>query len=168
MILLINICKKRLHYHEFVKPVEDILNKEIYNFILKKLEESHIGKNIVFEIIESEGIENFDQVLEFINDVKQYGAKISIDDFGTGYSNFEYLMKLKVDYIKIDGSMIKNIDSDKNSQMITNSIVSFARSMNIKTVAEFVHSKNVAEKVRELEVDFSQGYYFGEPTDSIR
>jgi diguanylate cyclase (GGDEF)-like protein len=148
--------------------VEDILNKEIYNFILKKLEESHIGKNIVFEIIESEGIENFDQVLEFINDVKQYGAKISIDDFGTGYSNFEYLMKLKVDYIKIDGSMIKNIDSDKNSQMITNSIVSFARSMNIKTVAEFVHSKNVAEKVRELEVDFSQGYYFGEPTDSIR
>ena len=147
--------------------VEDILNKEIYHYIIQKLEEYGIGNQIVFEIIESEGIENFDQVLEFINDVKQYGAKISIDDFGTGYSNFEYLMKLKVDYIKIDGSMIKNIESDKNSQMITKSIVSFAKSMNIKTVAEFVHSKNVFEQVKELEVDFCQGYYFGEPTDLI-
>ncbi|MFY9143492.1 EAL domain-containing protein [Sulfuricurvum sp.] len=147
--------------------VEDILNKEIYNFILKKLGESGIGQKIIFEIIESEGIENFDQVLEFIESVKKYGAKISIDDFGTGYSNFEYLMKLKVDYIKIDGSMIKNIDTDKSSQMITKTIVDFAKNMNILTVAEFVHSKNVAEKVRELEVDYSQGYYFGEPVDTV-
>lgn len=147
--------------------VEDILNKEIYHFILKMLEKSSIGKQIVFEIIESEGIENFNQVLEFINDVKRFGVKISIDDFGTGYSNFEYLMKLKVDYIKIDGSMIKNIDSDKNSQMITASIVSFAKNMKIQTVAEFVHSKNVFEKIKELEVDYAQGYYFGEPTDTI-
>lgn len=159
---------KNLPYFVSVNiSVEDILNKEIYHYIIKKLEEYAIGEQIVFEIIESEGIENFDQVLEFINEVKQYGAKISIDDFGTGYSNFEYLMKLKVDYIKIDGSMIKNLESDQNSQMITKSIVSFAKSMNIKTVAEFVHSKNVFEKVKELEVDFSQGYYFGEPTDTI-
>jgi diguanylate cyclase (GGDEF)-like protein len=147
--------------------VEDILNKEINGFIINKLQESAIGQKIVFEIIESEGIENFNQVLEFIENVKQYGVGISIDDFGTGYSNFEYLMKLKVDYIKIDGSMIKNIDKDQNSQMITRSIVNFAKNMNIKTVAEFVHSKNVFEKVKELEVDFSQGYYFGEPTDRI-
>ncbi|MDD5716516.1 MAG: EAL domain-containing protein [Sulfuricurvum sp.] len=148
--------------------VEDILNREIYNFIFKKLEETQIGKKIIFEIIESEGIENFNQVIEFIESVKQYGVKISIDDFGTGYSNFEYLMKLKVDYIKIDGSMIKNLDNDKNSQTITKSIVDFAKNMNIKTVAEFVHSKNVYEKVREFDVDYSQGYYFGEPTDLIR
>jgi len=147
--------------------VEDIINKETNKFILKKLQESTIGSRIVFEIIESEGIENFDQVLEFIDNVKQYGAKISIDDFGTGYSNFEYLMKLKVDYIKIDGSMIKNIDSDVNAQMITKTIVSFAKSMNIQTVAEFVHSKNVFEKVQEMNVDFSQGYYFGEPVAVI-
>ena len=147
--------------------VEDILNKEMYQFILAKLRDSGIGKKIVFEIIESEGIENFALVLKFIENVKQYGAKISIDDFGTGYSNFEYLMKLKVDYIKIDGSMIKNIDTDQNSQMITKTIVNFANSMKIKTVAEFVHSKNVAEKVQELGVDYSQGYYFGEPKATI-
>ena len=147
--------------------VEDIINKDTNKFILKKLQESNMGSQIVFEIIESEGIENFEQVLEFIDSVKQYGAKISIDDFGTGYSNFEYLMKLKVDYIKIDGSMIKNIDSDENAKMITKTIVDFAKSMNIQTVAEFVHSKNVYEKVRELEVDFSQGYYFGEPVGTL-
>jgi EAL domain-containing protein (putative c-di-GMP-specific phosphodiesterase class I) len=148
--------------------VDDIVNKDIYKFIMDKLKNSPISKNIVFEIIESEGIENFDQVLEFINSVKSYGAKISIDDFGTGYSNFEYLMKLKVDYIKIDGSMIKNIDTDKNSQMITQTIVEFAKKMNIKTVAEFVHSKDVFDKIAELGVDYTQGYYFGAPTQEIK
>ena len=124
-----------------------------------------MGNRIIFEIIESEGIENFEQVLEFINDTKQYGAKIAIDDFGTGYSNFEYLMKLKVDYIKIDGSMIKSIDTDKNSQMVTQTIVEFAKKMKIQTIAEFVCSKNVFDKVTELNVDYAQGYYFGEPRD---
>ena len=97
--------------------------------------------------------------------MKQYGAKISIDDFGTGYSNFDYLMKLKVDYIKIDGSMIRDIDKDKNSQIITQTIVEFAKKMNIQTIAEFVYSKNVFEKIRKLNVDYAQGYYFGEPTE---
>ena len=147
--------------------VEDILNKEIYNFIFNKLKNSDIGNRVIFEIIESDGIENFDEVLEFINEVKKYGARVSIDDFGTGYSNFEYLMKLKVDYIKIDGSMIKNIDVDKNSQMITQTIVEFAKKMNIQTVAEFVCSKNIFDKIVELDVDFAQGYYFGEPTEHI-
>lgn len=144
--------------------VQDILNKEIYSLIIQKLLHENVGKNIVFEIIESEGIENFEQVLAFITEVKKYGAKISIDDFGTGYSNFEYLMKLKVDYIKIDGSMIKSIDTDKNSQMITQTIVEFAKKMNIQTVAEFVCSKNVFDKVASLNVDYAQGYYFGEPS----
>ncbi|MDA3909494.1 MAG: EAL domain-containing protein, partial [Sulfurimonas sp.] len=147
--------------------VEDILNREIYNFILEKLRTSQMSERVVFEIIESDGIENFDEVIEFINEVKKYGARVSIDDFGTGYSNFEYLMKLKVDYIKIDGSMIKNIDTNKDSQLITQTIVEFAKKMNIQTVAEFVYSKNIFDKVVELDVDFAQGYYFGEPSETI-
>ena len=187
-VYFLELAKKNKLYHQLTKimiektfekfhdlscsvsinvSVEDILNKEIYNFILEKLEKSNMGERIGFEILESEGIENFDKVLEFIKDVKRYDVSISIDDFGTGYSNFEYLMKLKVDYIKIDGSMIKNIDTDKNSQMITQTIVEFAQKMNIKTVAEFVYSKNVFEKVAELNVDFVQGYYFGEPSQNI-
>lgn len=147
--------------------VEDILNKEINEYILEKLSKCEISHKIVFEIIESEGIENFDEVFKFINDIKKFNTKVSIDDFGTGYSNFEYLMKLNVDYIKIDGSMVKNIDIDENSMMITQTIVEFAKRMNIQTVAEFVYSKEVYEKVAELGVDYAQGYYFGEPKEEL-
>ncbi|RXJ98173.1 diguanylate cyclase [Arcobacter sp. CECT 8986] len=143
--------------------VDDILNKEVYNCIMTHLKISNFGNRVVFELIESEGIENFDEVLTFIEEVKSYGCQISIDDFGTGYSNFEYLMKLKVDYIKIDASMIKNIDVNKDSQMVTETILDFANKMGIETIAEFIHSKNVYEKVKELGIHYSQGYYFGEP-----
>jgi EAL domain-containing protein (putative c-di-GMP-specific phosphodiesterase class I) len=187
-VFFLELAKKNKLYHQLTKimiektfetfknspysvsiniSVEDILNKDIYNFIIEKLKTSKMGSQIGFELLESEGIENFEQVIEFIDDVKKYGCTISIDDFGTGYSNFDYLMKLKVDFIKIDGSMIKNIDRDINSQMITQTIVEFANRMKIKTVAEFVYSKNVFDKVSQLNVDLAQGYYFGEPTRDI-
>ena len=143
--------------------VTDILNETVHSTILKKLKEYQFGDRIIFEIIESDGIENFEEVLEFIKEVKKYGAKISIDDFGTGYSNFEYLMKLKVDFIKIDASMIKDIDTNRDSQMVTETIIDFAKKMNIQTVAEFIHSESVFNKVCEIGVDYAQGYYFGMP-----
>lgn len=147
--------------------VDDILNREITELIEHKLSTSGIGERVAFEIIESEGIESFDSVIKFINNVKQYGCKISIDDFGTGYSNFEYLMKLKVDFIKIDSSMIKNIDTNKESFIITETIVGFAQKLGIKTIAEYVYSKSVFEKISDLGVDYAQGYYFGEPAKDI-
>jgi len=148
--------------------VHDILNSEIVELILEKLETTQIGHRIIFEIIESDGIENFDQVIEFIDKVKTFGCQIAIDDFGTGYSNFEYLMKLKVDFIKIDASMIKNIDIDNNALMVTQTIIDFARKMGIQTIAEFVHSKSVYEKINDIGIDFAQGYYFGAARDLDR
>lgn len=145
--------------------VEDILNKKVEKLIYKKLEETGIGQRVVFEIIESEGIENFEEVIDFIDSVKKYNCKISIDDFGTGYSNFEYLMKLKVDYIKIDASMIKHIDIDKNSELVTETIIDFAKKMNLKTIGEFVHSRNIYDKIKEIGIDYAQGYYLGEPKE---
>lgn len=144
--------------------LDDILNKETINFIKIKLENQDIAKRVTFEIVESEGIDNFDEVSLFIKDMQELGCKIAIDDFGTGYSNFEYLMKLNVDYIKIDGSFIKNIDICEQSLLISELILTFAQKQNIKTVAEFVHSKSVLEKVKELGIDYSQGYYYGKPT----
>ena len=143
--------------------VYDVLNEDVYATIIEKLYEYKLGDRIVFELIESDGIENYKEVIEFINEVKKTGAKISIDDFGTGYSNFEYIMKLKVDYIKIDASMIKDIDKNINSQMVTETIIDFARKMNIQTIAEFVHSQSVFEVVKNMGIDFAQGYYFGKP-----
>lgn len=143
--------------------VQDILNETVHEIILEKLHQYKLGDRIVFEILESEGIENFEEVMNFIKEVKATGAKISIDDFGTGYSNFEYLMKLNVDYIKIDASMIKDIDKNKNSQMVTETIIDFAQKMGIKTVAEFIHSEDVYNMIKKMGINYAQGYYFGEP-----
>lgn len=143
--------------------IADILNLSIKNYILELLELYGIGERVVFEIVESESIENFAEIAAFIASVKSFGAKIAIDDFGTGYSNFEYLLRLKADYIKIDGSMIRNIDSDGDAQIVVSTIVDFAKKMGVKTIAEFVENESIYNKVKELGIDYSQGYYFSEP-----
>jgi len=143
--------------------IEDILNNEIKTFIFTTLEIYQIGPRVVFEIVESESIENFKDVLDFITDIKTYGCKVAIDDFGTGYSNFEYLVKLNADYVKIDGSLIKGIDKDKTSQIVVKNIVNFANDLGMKTIAEFVEDEAIQSKVKELGVDYSQGYYFSAP-----
>ena len=76
-------------------------------------------------------------------------------------------MKLNVDYIKIDGSIIKNIHKDKSAEMVTKTIVAFAKELGIETVAEFVSEEEIYNKIKDLKVDYSQGYYFSEPKDSI-
>ena len=147
--------------------IEDILDKGIRQFIFDTLEKYRLDSRVVFEIVENEHIEKFEVIDEFINKVKSYGAKISIDDFGTGYSNFEYLMKLQADFIKIDGSIIKNIMHDKKSELITSIIVSFAQEMNIKTIGEFVENEEIDNKLKELGVDHSQGYFISKPQENL-
>ena len=95
------------------------------------------------------------------------GVRISIDDFGSGYSNFIYLVELKPSFIKIDGSIVKNIDSDPDSYQITQSIVEFAKRLKIQTIAEYVHSKNIYEILKDMDVDGFQGYYISEPLKDI-
>ena len=145
--------------------MDDITNKDTVRYITHKLEKYDIANRVIFEIVESEGIDNFEEVSLFIKTMKEYGCKIAIDDFGTGYSNFEYLMKLNVDFIKIDGSFIKDIDTSSQSQLISNLIITFAKQQGISTIAEFVHSKEVLAKVQDMGIDYSQGYHLGKPEE---
>ncbi|MDQ1340157.1 MAG: hypothetical protein QG567_1314, partial [Campylobacterota bacterium] len=146
--------------------IQDILDKNLIKYLNKMIKDYNIEGRLVFEIVENEGIENFDEVKQFIKNAKSCGCKVAIDDFGTGYSNFEYLMQLEADYIKIDGSMIKNIITNKNSKLVVETIVDFAKKMNIKTIAEFVKDEEVYKKVKELGIDYSQGYHLGEPSQN--
>jgi EAL domain-containing protein (putative c-di-GMP-specific phosphodiesterase class I) len=148
--------------------IEDILDKEIQAYIFQTLQEYNMSHRVIFEIVESESIENFDEIEKFIQKVKAYGCKIAIDDFGTGYSNFEYLMRLQADFIKIDGSIIRTIVKDKRSEILTSVIVAFAKEMNIKTIGEYVETKEIQDKLVELGVNKSQGYYFDEPRAEIK
>ncbi len=147
--------------------LEDILNNETVMFLKKMVREHQIGERLVLELVESEGIEDYDNVYKFITMMKSMGCKIAIDDFGTGYSNFDYLMKLNADYIKIDGSLIKNINHDQGAEMVVQLIVDFAKRMDIKIIAEYVHNQEVHEKVKALGIDYSQGYYISEPKELI-
>lgn len=148
--------------------IDDILDKEINSYILEMLDIYRVSSRVIFEIVESESIENFDEIEKFIKSVKSLGCKISIDDFGTGYSNFEYLMRLEADYIKIDGSIIKEILNDKNSEIIVSVIVDFAKKTGVEVIAEYVESEEIYNKVKELGIDKSQGYYFSEPKPNLK
>jgi diguanylate cyclase (GGDEF)-like protein len=147
--------------------IEDIMSSEMFNFIIEKLKNSKASKRVIFELLESDAIEDFKRVERFISEVKRYGAKIAIDDFGSGYSNFGYLTRMSTDFIKIDGSLVKDIDVDKNSLLVVETIVQFAKKLGIKTIAEYVHSSVVMDRVKELGIDFSQGFYIDEPSINL-
>jgi len=181
----LDIAKKSKLYHQITKQVisiafdtfsqvadvdfsinlslEDLLHVPTIQFLKSKLDETGLASRFVLEIVESEGIENFNEVSSFVADMKSRGCKIAIDDFGSGYSNFAYLMRLNVDYIKIDGSLIKAIDHDANSQIITSTILDFSQQLEIETVAEFVHNQAVLDHVQNLGIDYVQGFHLGEP-----
>ena len=138
--------------------------KELLEEWIIKYEAQH---RVTFEILENEGIQDYKLIEDFLNFFKKYGVKIAIDDFGSGYSNFKRIMSLKPDYIKFDGSLIKNIDSDSSSYVMVKNMIGFAKELNIKTVAEFVHSKEVFDICVYLGIDLLQGYYISEPKKDI-
>jgi len=146
---------------------EDIVDKETRKYICRKLENYPHPEKIVFEITESEEITDFKTVNMFIKQVRSFGVKISIDDFGTGYANFEYILNLDVDYIKIDGSLIKHIHTDEASRILVEAIIAFSKKLGTKTVVEFVHNQEVYNEVIALGADYSQGYYIGKPQATI-
>jgi EAL domain-containing protein (putative c-di-GMP-specific phosphodiesterase class I) len=95
--------------------------------------------------------------------MRQYGCKIAIDDFGSGFSSMENILKLKPEYIKIDGSLIKNLDISEGSRMIVEAIVNMSKGFHAKTIAEYVESEMIQDIVISLGVDYLQGYYLGKP-----
>lgn len=146
---------------------EDIVDQEMRSYIYNKLGSYPYPERIIFEITESEEIKDFEIVNRFIKKIRSYGTQVSIDDFGTGYANFSYILDLDIDYIKIDGSLIKNIDHDTESRIITEAIIAFSKKLGTQTIVEYVHNQAVYDTVMSLGADYSQGYFIGEPQATI-
>ncbi|MCK9454572.1 MAG: GGDEF domain-containing protein [Sulfurimonas sp.] len=144
---------------------ENIKSQSMQEYIKNRLQK-YGGDRITFEIVETEEIEDYEVVERFISMIKEHGCKISIDDFGSGYSNFTNLIKLNIDFIKIDGMLITKLLCDEKVRLMVKGLVEFAKNIKIKTVAEFVCSQEISECVKELGVDYFQGYYHGEPKDA--
>ncbi|WP_223295840.1 EAL domain-containing protein [Sulfurospirillum deleyianum] len=118
---------------------------------------------LIFELLESENMKDVLQIKQFIHEVKAQGVKIAIDDFGTGYSNFERLLFFEPDILKIDGSLIRNIHTNRVNQHIVETIMLFAKKQKLTTVAEFVENETIFKMVKDMGIDYSQGYFFGKP-----
>ncbi len=144
--------------------MQDIENEETCDAIINLLKKNKSKSNrITFELLENDNIRDFSRIISFIKTIKYLGVKVAIDDFGVGYSNFERIIQYQPDLIKIDGSLIKNITKDKFSYDLVETITTFAKKQNIKTVAEYVENEKIYKLLLSLGVDYSQGYFFGKP-----
>jgi len=151
--ITINLSFKDILDYDFIDYLDLMMNK------LGSKDKSRL----VFEILETESLSDYNFLYEFALKYKKQGIKFAIDDFGSGYSNFLRILRIKPDYIKIDGSLIKDIDKDQNSYEIVKAIIAFSKALNIKTIAEFVHTKEIFDILIKMDVDEFQGYYLGKP-----
>lgn len=149
--LSVNLTFTDIKNYKFVELMEDYITV------------NNIGEKLIFEIVENEEVSDFNLLFSFITRFRQLGVKIAIDDFGTGFSNFEYILKIKPDYLKIDGSLIKKILFDKDTYILVESIISLAHNLGIKVISEFVANKEIYEALKKLNVDEYQGFYFYKP-----
>ena len=146
----------------------DLINHDIEETIITHLHNNpHLASRITFEILESDEIDNIELFKQKIHILHSLKAKVSIDDFGSGYSNFKTIIDVEANFLKIDGSLIKNIDTNSKDFKVVKSIIHFARQSNMQTIAEFVHSKEVYEKLLLLDIDYMQGFYISEPKASL-
>ncbi|WP_143869992.1 EAL domain-containing protein [Catenovulum sediminis] len=135
--------------------------------ILLQLRQRQLAGYFCFEITETEGIENHKGMSHFIEELQISGCQVAIDDFGTGYSNFSHILDLQANKLKIDGSLIQRLLTDNKAELVVKTIVESAKTMGMETVAEFVDSAELQAKVKQLGIDYSQGFYFSPPVQGI-
>ena len=147
------------------QTLEDL---ELSNYISNLVEAYKVdATKIVFEITETSAIANLETANRFMNELKELGCSFALDDFGSGFCSFSHLKYLSVDIIKIDGVFIKGMLNDPVDRAIVESITQIARSVNKTTVAEFVENSSLLKLLREIGVDFIQGYYISVPKHSL-
>jgi EAL domain-containing protein (putative c-di-GMP-specific phosphodiesterase class I) len=143
---------------------QSLIDDSLPSFIESLLDKYKVeANNITLEITETAAIQNIQTCIKLINRLKIKGIKFSLDDFGSGLSSFTYLKNLPIDFLKIDGSFIKDIASDAISYAMVKSINELGHLMHIKTIAEYVENKEILIKLKEIGVDYVQGYYIHKP-----
>lgn len=146
----------------------DLMNPDIEETIIEHLKENHhLASRVTFEILESDEIDDVELFKQKISLLHSLKAKVSIDDFGSGYSNFKTIIDVEANFLKIDGSLIKNIDTNNKDFRVVKSIIHFASQSNMQTIAEFVHSKDVYKKLLLLDIDYMQGFYISAPKAAL-
>lgn len=152
-LLFINLSPKSLIIGNFIDKINDFAKKYDIN-----------KEKIVFEITERETVKNFTLLEKFVHNLKSEGFKFAIDDFGAGFSSFHYVKKFPIDYLKIDGDFIININNDEKDKAFVSSMITLAKELNIQTIAEFVENEEIIEVLDTLKIDYYQGWHIGKPS----
>ncbi len=143
---------------------QSFTDMDFLNSVLEQVKKSRVpAENICFEITETVAVTNLVSAQRFILALKKLGCKFSLDDFGTGLSSFAYLKNMQVDYLKIDGSFVKEILKDKSTEALVKGINQIGHALNLKTIAEYVEHDAIEERLQKIGVDFAQGYGVGKP-----
>ncbi|UPT78588.1 EAL domain-containing protein [Sulfurovum sp. XGS-02] len=140
----------------------DINNSELCHTLMHQIKKMKIGGRLTVEIVESEQIEDLEQVNEFIFALKKQGVLIAIDDFGSGFSNFDNIVNLDIDYVKLDGSLVSKIDDEKYRVILEN-MVKICHDLGIKTIAEYISDESIMRLAKSIGVDYLQGYHLHKP-----
>ena len=150
----INLSGQSLSNERFLKKVNSLIHKHEVD-----------PTQICFEITESSAISNPQLVKQFMTEMKTLGIRFALDDFGTGLSSLTYLKQFPVDYLKIDGSFISDIQTNAIDRTLVDAVNKMAHTMGLKTVAEYVESAEIFDILKKLNVDYSQGYFIGKPKE---
>ncbi len=143
---------------------QSLNSEEFLNFLKDRLAVQDIpGEKITFEVTETVAAGSLVFTKRFIKEIKQFGCKFSLDDFGTGYSSYSYLKSLDVDYLKIDGAFVKDITNSPTDRVMVNSMNEIARSLNMETIAEYVENMEIHAVLKEIGVDYAQGWGVHKP-----
>ncbi len=145
--------------------MRDIKNEELTRYIYSFLSTARHPENFVFEILENEDVDEYETLLRFVSSIHKLGARISIDDFGSGYSNLQHVVNIPADYLKIDGSIVKECCTNKASEGLVQLISAWNRisGRDTRIVAEFVENEAIQDKLLQYGIDYSQGYLFSKP-----
>jgi diguanylate cyclase (GGDEF)-like protein/PAS domain S-box-containing protein len=143
---------------------DSINDGNLLEYILQKKAKYKISlTNVCFEITETVAISNLSKATVFINELKNYGCQFALDDFGSGLSSFAYLKNLPVNYLKIDGSFVKDVSRDDIDRAMVESIQQIGEVMKLRTIAEHVEDQSTLDILEEIGVDYVQGYHLGRP-----
>ena len=150
--------------------IRDIKNHEMTEYIHEFLSTVKHPENFVFEILENEDIEDYDEMIRFVDTIHDLGAQISIDDFGSGFSNLQHIASINCDFLKIDGSIVRKCCIDEQSANLIALISGWKRlsNQNLRIIAEFVENKEIQDLLLDFKIDFSQGYYFSKPSPDLQ
>lgn len=143
---------------------QSLCDDEFLDYTIQRLQGRYVNPAMLtFEITETAAISNLDKALHFINTLKKLGCRFALDDFGTGVSSFQYLHDLPVDYLKIDGKFVRNIDNNEVNHSIINAITDIGHELGLEIIAEYVEDETIREKLKNCNIDYIQGYAVGKP-----